>query len=79
MGPINKYICIHPKMKICLLLTLVATLTALVYGNTYQFGCYAPPLVYGGWCSSNHGIMGSATVTISVEPLGDTQLTCQMN
>ncbi len=47
--------------------------------NSYRFGCYAPPMVYGGWCESGHGIAGKASVTISVEPVGDTTLFCEIN
>lgn len=47
--------------------------------NTYIFGCYAPPEIYGGWCSSGHGIAGQDIVTISVTPVGKTSIYCEVN
>ena len=45
----------------------------------FEFSCYAPPMVYGGWCSTNHGIFGKDKVKLTVEPVGDTTLFCEMN
>ncbi len=50
-----------------------------VLSYTQFFSCYAPPLIYGKWCSSGYGIFGKDTVTISVEPIGDTTLFCEVN
>lgn len=47
--------------------------------NTYLFQLYAPPMKYGLWYQGNHGIAGKASVTISVEPLTDTTLFCEIN
>lgn len=62
-----------------LLLFVIILLAVSASANTYKFGCYAPPMAYGGWCSSGHGIVGQARVTIEVEPVGDTTLFCKMN
>lgn len=45
----------------------------------YTFQCYAGPLVYGPWKSSGHGIIGNDTVTFKFQPIGSTQIYCQMN
>jgi hypothetical protein len=47
--------------------------------NTYPFQLYAPPMAYGMWYKSGHGIAGKASVTISVDPLADTTLFCEIN
>lgn len=47
--------------------------------RTTIFGCYAPPLAYGKWCDSAEGIFGKDTVIMSVDPISDTTLFCEIN
>ena len=71
-----KIICL---LTVCLFGIVTATQLGKTLRNTYEFGCYAPLGIYGGWCSSGHGIDGQDTVTISVTPVGKTTLFCEIN
>lgn len=47
--------------------------------NLHMFQLYAPPLVYGEWTTTGFGCSGNCKFSFEVEPMGDTQLFCQLN
>lgn len=64
------------RVLVCLLAVYFLCSSVLA---VHEFGCYAPPMVYGTWCSSGLGVIGKASVRIEVEPVGDTTLFCKIN